>query len=129
MGEGGLRRKQDYPHETGVFLPKGSAVHGELEADQTALQGSGGARLEGLPFPRSSRWQTEDEWTLYEESTGRASRLGRASHANSEDINGLELTENAVLAAKQAAPRFAPGGHLHNEHPLRGCYDETTRAW
>jgi hypothetical protein len=34
MGRGGLPGKRNHPHETGIFLPEGSALHGNLETKQ-----------------------------------------------------------------------------------------------
>jgi hypothetical protein len=71
MGGGGVRTKKNKPHETGetgVFLPKGAAVLGDLEADEEALHGSCGAGLDRLSVSWSAWRTTEDDWVTYERS-------------------------------------------------------------
>jgi hypothetical protein len=52
-------QKRTQPHETGIFLPEGTAVLGNVKADQKTMQGTCGARLDGVPIPRCSRWSTQ----------------------------------------------------------------------
>src|ERR1019366_762344 len=59
MGGGALRRKGNHPHETGVFVPKSSALLGNVEAHAGAVQGSRSAGLDRVPIPRRARWGAE----------------------------------------------------------------------
>ena len=60
-GGGAPRRKGNHPLEMRVFLPKSSALFGNLDAHARAVQGSRGAGLDRVPFPRCARWSAEGQ--------------------------------------------------------------------
>ena len=55
MGGGGSRKKWNHPHEPGLFVPKCTAVLGNLKAHTRAMQSSGCAGLDRLSFPWRAR--------------------------------------------------------------------------
>jgi hypothetical protein len=55
QGGGAPWRNRSHPHETGVFLPKSSAVLGNFEANPRAVQGSRGAGLDSVPRLHGAR--------------------------------------------------------------------------
>ena len=55
LGAGAVPEKQNHPHETGVLVPESSAIFGDFETNEKAVQGSCGPGLDRLPLPRGWR--------------------------------------------------------------------------
>ena len=57
------RRNEHQPHAKG---PRRTAMHGQIKADWETMSCACGARLEGLPDARRSRWRTggQTQWKL-----------------------------------------------------------------
>jgi hypothetical protein len=83
-----LQKTRRRPHEHGPSIPEKPPVLRDLKANQAALLGSRGKRLERLPVPRSARRRTAREEerhvssrSFHERGRGRAANASRASAA------------------------------------------------
>jgi hypothetical protein len=75
----------NHPLEMRVFLPKSSALFGNLDAHARAMQDSRGAGLDRMPLPRCARWSAQVS------SINKALRVKAFLHLAPGGAGGLDI--------------------------------------
>ncbi len=97
---GGPRKTGQRPLEQAVSFPTQPTVHGDLEADRSAVRGPGGQGLDGLPISRRSRWWAKGQAKRHVQ----ARALHEASHSGAPRALGIAPASTADSCRSPVRP-------------------------